>query len=221
MKKVLTILFFAVTLIITTLGFSASGSGTDKNNESMPAEIKEMIDKQSEAVNTAISFKESGITEDQYGGMYIDEDGKLHVNFVEIDEKASKLTENGAYIHQVKYTLQELRDAEAKALDIFTKNDIYFNLLAVDEELNQVEVTLHNSLKESKDENIIAALKEIEEIECLEVIYSDNMYYIEKEANYNVYMGAPVYGPKGDFSIGYPIKTSGGAVVVLLRQDML
>lgn len=104
------------------------------------------------------------LSENEYGGGYIDDEGFLNVNIVGNNaEKVKELTKGEQVkYHQVKYSLSDLKDI------INTLNTKYYQLgikrIELDEKNNKVNVYL-DSLEESK----INSIKNIVDSEAIEI----------------------------------------------------
>lgn len=185
MKKGFTSLLLAVTLIIITIGFSASASGVVSSEEQkMQQRLREELIKEKgevfvenyeKATNVATNFMNE-VPEDQYGGMWIDEDGNLHINIVNNSDtiKKAALSYDNVYIHEVKYTLKELNETIDKVEEFYALGKLDYNFASLSEKNNCINLDLPIEYKNSKKETMIEFIEEFESFDCLSITYSDN-----------------------------------------------
>ena len=222
MKKRFTSLLLAVTLIIVSISFSASAS--QKNfaeeqqsqklrNELIQAKGKTFVKNYEIATTISREIAQEG-SEDQYGGIWFGEDGKLNINIINQDQEA-KLEGKDIILHHAKYTTKELNNANDKVLELIKqggKNIDYYFLLGVNSSSNRVDLSISTDFRESEIKEIIDIRKQVEAMDCVEITYVEDAPFYETYKTNNVYVGSPVYDSGGDYSMAYAITNYNGDV---------
>ena len=228
MKKRITSLFLAFTFIISTVGFISSAAQINpedqmiqesRDDDRSPEERKEFMENQAEALNIAANIKKEA-AKDQYGGMYIDDNGDLNVyKLQDAKQPLTTLEDKNVKIHYAENSLDDLLKANEKILELlmpYVSNGEFVFYLSPNEKTNFTELTIDSSFRDCEDKEIIDVREEIEAIKGAKIIYVDNLEAMEAQANYNVYPGSPIYkntsSGKRNFSLGYTTKTNNGTV---------
>ena len=211
MKKLVTSVFLSVILIIATVGFVSSAEGDLSYEKQVNAEQTEKqlaeelrtyggITKAEFDARREVMAKSGSIlsdfhdryTEDQYGGMWYDDEGYLNIYLLEeskalqtkglnskakIDEQKALVNNENVKIHTAKYSLTELNKAKEELSEIIDPNtDLFFYYaFGVDESLNRVEIELPASFGYDTKPEVVALRKQIESMDTVVITYSEEV----------------------------------------------
>ena len=242
MKKIITTMFLSVILIIATIGFTSASGNVPYEEQKTETQLEEEMriyggrtKAEFEARGENIAKSAEGVyneffdkyTEDQYGGIWFDDEGYLNIYLLEeskaleakslktkakIAEQKSMVSKNeNVKVHYGKYSLVELQDANEEISNFLDCNkDLLLGgcILGVGEDINRVDIKLSIAFRDSDNEEIIKLRKHLEEMDVVAITYSQDMdemptYEESLHADYNVWLGTPAQTTQSAFSLAY------------------
>ena len=210
MKKLITTMFLSIVFIIATIGFTASASRNvpyeEQKTEVQLAEERKLYGGRTKAEFEArgenIAKSAEGVyeefhekyTDDQYGGMWFDDEGYLNIYLLE-ENKALEtdglntkskireqkgLVEQNEYIkvHYGKYSLAELKAAQKEVSNFLDSIIDIVNggwMLGAKASINRVDLQLPIEFRDSDNEQIVALRNQLEAMDIVAITYSQAM----------------------------------------------
>lgn len=209
MKRKIFSILFVISILFSSISFSSSASNFEIDN-SLDKNFIAKIYSQREAMEIA-TFISQNLNENQYGGMYIDDNDVLNVNLTNLDY-AKILEGKNVIIHKVEYTLHELNESYEKVLEIIRANNMEETILTLDEQNNKVLLSaVDNTIISGADYNKIMnnkSFKRSTNAGCIEFNNIDSMS-INEETDHSITLGSSVNSNRGTFSLAFGCKMNG------------